>query len=540
MVSNAIAGYVNVEPMSKTIDTKVKDISSSTPIMPVITWGGDIATVFTNGSALTTQRGSIFTEEGVSLTLVNQNSFDEQVQKYLAGEQVYLRGTLDMILTAIEKLSADPRTVPVVIYQETWSTGGDVLVVRQEINRPEDLRGKTIVLQAHGPHVAYLFQVLRDSGLSVNDVKIRWVKDIVGLEGDTPGAMMKQDSSVDAVFVISPDAFTMTSGGKIGDGSEGSIKGAKFLLSTKTADKVIADIVAVRQDYFNANKDKVQKVVHGLMRGNEQLTDLVANKSTKKEDYKKIISASAEFLLGSKNATADAEGLYADCTFVGFAGNVQFFVDKEYPRNLEKMSKQIQSSLIDLKLLSKEFPVISANWNYEQLKNGLQNTQNVIIPKFDSAKVAAYATKNADSNSGDLFSLTVNFEANQSTFTPDLYATDFDRIIELSATYGGAIMSVVGYTDTEKYNQLRKTNADNATILTKAQQAGKNLSFQRALGFINAIVTYAESKGILLDRSQFTPVGMGYNKAKYADPKTEEEKRANRRVEFKLINFLAE
>ena len=64
-----------------------------------------------------------------------------------------------MVAQANDVLNADPRTKPVVIYQLTWSEGGDVLVVKDGIKEPKDLAGKKIVLQAYGPHVDYLTTV---------------------------------------------------------------------------------------------------------------------------------------------------------------------------------------------------------------------------------------------------------------------------------------------------------------------------------------------------------------------------------------------
>jgi ABC-type nitrate/sulfonate/bicarbonate transport system substrate-binding protein len=97
----------------------------------------------------------------------------------MRGDSAYLRCTLGMLNQAIEALD-DPRVKPVVIGQLTYSVGGDVLVVKSSIKTPADLEGKTIVLQAYGPHVDYLTRVLSDAGIALSDVKIKWVKDLTG------------------------------------------------------------------------------------------------------------------------------------------------------------------------------------------------------------------------------------------------------------------------------------------------------------------------------------------------------------------------
>ena len=108
------------------------------------------------------------------------------------------------------------------------------------------------MLQAYGPHIDYLARVLRDAGLSLKDVKLRWVKDLTGTN-QSPRAALREPG-IDAAMLIIPDALALTSGGKVGTGAEESVRGAKILLSTKTANRVIADFYAVRADYLAANR----------------------------------------------------------------------------------------------------------------------------------------------------------------------------------------------------------------------------------------------------------------------------------------------
>ena len=103
----------------------------------------------------------------------------------MSCETPYLRGTLGMINLAADVANRDPRTKPVVIYQHTYSAGGDTLVVKSHIKKPEQLKGKTIILQAYGPHLEYLDRILAGAGLTFKDVKLRWTKDLTGTE-ETP------------------------------------------------------------------------------------------------------------------------------------------------------------------------------------------------------------------------------------------------------------------------------------------------------------------------------------------------------------------
>ena len=199
------------------------------------------------------------------------------------------------------------------------------LVVKPGIKSPKSLKGKTIAVQAYGPHVDYLGKVLSNAGIKLTDVNIKWVPDLTGSD-DSPMAAF-YEKGIDAAMVIIPDALALTSNGTVGTGAEDSVKGAKILLSTKSANRIVADVYAVREDYYQANKKAVGDLVHGLLLAQESLRKLVKNKSAQKSEYNSMISSSAEILLDSSKAIADTEGLYADAMFVGFSGNKKFFAD---------------------------------------------------------------------------------------------------------------------------------------------------------------------------------------------------------------------
>ena len=129
--------YVTPVPLGKSATTPVGSVATGVTQVPIITWGGDIATVYANGNQATTAPGSIFGKLGLNLRLVREDVFAKQLDAYLAGRSPYLRGTLGMINMAAEAASRDPRTKPVVVYQMTWSAGGDALVVGEGIHAVE-------------------------------------------------------------------------------------------------------------------------------------------------------------------------------------------------------------------------------------------------------------------------------------------------------------------------------------------------------------------------------------------------------------------
>jgi outer membrane protein OmpA-like peptidoglycan-associated protein len=537
--------YIESPPLDKVVKTPVGEVAEGTVQVPIITWGGDIATILANGNTLRTAKGSPLGDRGLDLKLVREDKFPEQVTSYLSGKSPYLRGTMGMLNMAAELLSRDPRTQPVVIYQLSWSAGGDTLVVKPGIHGAKDLKGKTIALQAYGPHVDYLNKILTDAGLSPKDVTIRWLPDLTGT-GDTPMAAL-HEPDVDAAFVITPDALALTSNGTVGTGAEDSVRGARVLLSTKTANRIVADVYAVRADYFAAHRDQVEAFVRGLMEGQDRLKRLMADRQA--GAYRDTMGAAAQILLDSRQAVSDVEGLYADADLVGLKGNRDFFEDPDYPRGFKRLTREIQEAFTVLGLMSAPVALEQASWDYAMLGKGLAEASETSGQRFDREQVAAVVARRQQQGTlaaGEIFSFEIYFKPNQNSFSVDLYKDAFDKVIDLASTYGGALITVEGHSDPMGY--LRKKKAgESELVLGRIKQSAKNLSLSRAVAVRDSIVAHAESAGISLDPSQLAVVGHGIADPKSglcgADPcapKDEREWRDNMRVEFRVIQVEAE
>ena len=540
--ASAAPKQVPLKALSETVKSPVRGCEDRQTVnLPIITWGGDIATIYANGDQVDTKPGSIFAEKQLHFKLFREDVFPRQVEKYLSCETPYLRGTLGMINMAAEAANRDPRTKLVVIYQHTYSAGGDTLVVKGHIAKPEQLRGKTISLQAYGPHLEYLDRILASAGLTFKDIRIRWTKDLTGTE-ETPVAAFRE-SDVDAAMVITPDALALTSGGKTGTGAENSVKGARILLSTKTADHVIADVYAVRADYLASHKDEVEKFVHGLLLAEEAAAKLFKSKGT---GYTEAIKASAQILLDSADAVADTEGLYGDCRYAGWKGNVRFFGDKNNPRNFERTTADIQKGFIALGVMSGRISLDHAKWDYNRFKPGLADTGDVEAPRFDTGKVAKAVAKRQQSDEGVLFSFEIHFKPNQNTFPIELYKDEFRKVIEYATTYGGAVITVEGHSDPLEYLKKKKA-ATPELVLRQIKQSAKNLSLSRANQVRQNIIDYSKAKGIILDESQFAVLGHGIMSPRGGmcgddpcAPKNEQEWLGNMRVVFKILQVEGE
>ncbi len=539
--------YIEAPALSKVIKTSVGEVKQGEIQIPLITWGADVRTIYANGNARTTRNSSIFDNLGLKLRLKREDDFKRQIENYLSGKSPYLRGTLGMINMASEVLSKDARTKPIVIYQLSESAGGDALVVKKGINSAKDLRGKTIALQAYGPHVDYLAKILLDAGLSMSDVKLRWLADLTGTDNSPMAAMY--ESNIDAVLVIIPDALALTSGGNVGTGSEDSVLGARILLSTKTANRIIADVYAVRADYYKSHTAKVKNFVHGLMMARDDVKRIIANKASDSKNYRGLMRTSAEVLLDSAEALPDAEALYTDANHVDHNGNVKFFTQKNYSRNFSRRNTEIQSALVQIGLLSRSTELAKADWNFADFTQGLSSVGVAEAPRFNEREVASIVAKKQQQDTladGELFSFEVFFKPNQNSFPVDLYKDAFSRVISLASTYGGAIIAIEGHSDPLGYLKQKKKGSSEV-VLKRVKQSAKNLSLTRSNAVRSAVIEFAKAQNILLDESQFATVGHGIGKPKNGmcaaepcAPKTDAEWRDNMRVEFRIIQVEAE
>lgn len=557
-------GYLSPKPMSQVINVKFSPVSATTSIkVPLITWGGDVATILAD-------MDGIFKQEGLDVELFCENNFVKQVEMCLSGETPYIRGTMGMINAAADAFKAKGQEL-VVIYQLTWSNGGDAMTVR----KGKDLKSiRTVALQLYGPHMDYAANLFSTVN-RLKQVKFKWLQELTLPTFDTKGMVLdpvsafQQDPTLDATMSIVTDALMLTSGGKEGTGAEGSVKGSTVLLTTQTANQIISDVYAVPLEYYENHRAEVQKFVKALMRAEEALRDLRKNKSSQQTKYKQTLSKAAEILLGAPQATADVEALLRDCKFVGHSGNVAFFTGKGTLRNFKVLTDEIQVFFLQMEILTSRIPLTAAQWDYNALASGLKyavtsvaSSGNVVnstgvapVKKFDASKVAASVEKqiavepSSWEEENTLFVVEIYFDPNQGEFSAIRYRDDFQKALEIAQTYAGAVVVIEGHTDPlailkreeevkRENDQIKKRQME--IELEQMKQVAKNLSLQRAEAVRRNFISFCGEQDIDVDESQFVAVGLGVTIPKYNSPRTKDEWGANRRVVFRIKQVEAE
>ena len=324
-------------------------------------------------------------------------------------------------------------------------------------------------------------------------------------------------------------------------------------MSTKTADKIIADVYAVRKDFYQKYPQIVEKFVSGLLEAEELLRGYAAKDSA---EMKACLKASAGILIDDEGAVEDMQGMYLDARFVGLGGNVNFFTNTSNLRRFDALNAEVQSAFAGLGLISGSTAIASAKLDYDAIarESGLQIQSE--IPRFDQNAVSAVITKRQQMDTldeGELYAFEIYFRPNQKDFSADLYNTEFDRVLELMAIYGGALLTIEGHSDPTSYLKSKK-NKQPAMILSRIKQSARNLSYSRANAVRDSLIQYAIETGITIDSSQFGVVGHGVMKpntsgASYdasgdislkSAPRTREEWEATRRVVFRLVQIEAE
>lgn len=563
----------------------VGDVKSSGQIQaPFIVWGGDVATFHANGG-LKTASDSIYGKQGLSLNLVPGDDFIQQVRDYMSGKSPLLRGTFRMMGMASEVIGSDPRTKGVVLFQMTWSAG-DHAVARDRLKTIKDLKGAKVCLQRGGPHEGLLDDLLKDAGLTWDDVSVVWAKDLTGSD-QSPAALFRADQSIDVCFVISPDMLGLTSGlQSVGTGLEGTVKGARVLASTAERSRSIADVYVVRKDFYDANREWCEKFTAGYLKACEEVVDMKKLYETSGSTSFESLLKMAQDIYGKDvlpTIADDAYGLILDCAFVGYPGNVKFFRDANNASGFEAFQK----SALDLAQV-RGYATVRAgltpntlNWEsagFTQYLTKLDATQQerfraeAVLGEIEALNAGGQLDENT------IYEFSINFAPNQESFSASQYGIEFQKVVELSEKYGNAVVAVRGHSDPTKIlleavqagmqkGILRRTGSSgnftyylNGTELDLTQvdmlsetirrgefdgvaglnpretmQAALNLSRKRAEAVKDAILQFASQNNLDLDQSQIQPVGVGIAEPVIPKPTNMAEAEKNMRVEFRLI-----
>jgi outer membrane protein OmpA-like peptidoglycan-associated protein len=550
------------------------DLARGTLRVPIITWAADGVIVSSNGGLAPNPNSALARAVKMPVQLELVDDFDEQVKNYVSGKSPFLRGTVGMIaLTAEALTNIDKGLEPVVVVQLSWSTGADGFVAK-DIKTLADLKGKTVVLQQNGPHVDLVQVLLQDAGLKPGEVNLKYVRDITvnpkakdGKVND-PANALRTDASLTAAACISPDILTLTAGGTVGTGAEDSVKGARPILTTRTASRVIADVYAVRRDFFEAQKPLVQSFVSAQLAEQKRFQEFLANVAKKTQadapkvaEFKKLSRPLAGIFLQDEAAVNDyIVWVGVDSELAALEGNTEFFTAANNPVGFDATQKRALAYYEQTGLVTTPKTLAFAGWNFGTDFGTSTKAKEPEKRTFASAQDVRRAADSKDASK--LFSYTFKFPAKMAEIRWQDYREVFETMHEKVTRYGGAVVQLRGHADNFFYNFVQMKRGKGETSYQRriegssqfeslplptseevANSANK-LSYSRAFAVKQAYAQYLrESLGKTpdeMDLTRFDVKGMGIGDPVVKSPTTPAEREENMRGEMVIIAVEAE
>jgi NitT/TauT family transport system substrate-binding protein len=424
---------------------------------------------------------------------------------YAAGNVHVGWGTLDMVPLFMEALHKDSRVMPRIYQQVDWSNGGDGIVVRDTVKSIADLRGKTIVLAQNSPSHFFVLNALINGGVQPSEVNFKFTQDAF-----QAAAAFNADKKIAGAVSWSPDIYNLA-----------KVKGNRMLVTTTTANKLIADIWFARADFAKDNPDIIEGLVRGIFDGMESLKD-----QNSKAAAAKLMAA------GYSIPEADALSMQGDAHSTNWAENQEFFLNQNNPTNFERTWNTAY-------YLYKRIGAVSDKTEFDQVmdfsvlqklgKEAKYSSQkNEYAVQFAPATAAAIQGESDEiltktvvihfyPNSWDLskqVAETVDGKATEQLYDPNAKFV-VEEIGKMAGQFGAARIIIEGHSDSSMKDRV-------------PESAVQELSGNRA----NAVKEAILKKFPTLQPNQFSVSGMGW--ARPADPNDPLNQAKNRRVEVKV------
>jgi len=424
---------------------------------------------------------------------------------YAAGNLHVGWATLDMVPLFLEGLRKDSRVMPRIYQQVDWSNGGDGIVVRDAIKTMADLRGKTVVLAQNSPSHFFVLNALINAGVQPAEVEFKFTQDAF-----QAAAAFNGDKRIAGVVSWAPDIYNLE-----------KVKGNRLMVTTATANKLIADVWFARADFAKDNPDVMEGLVRGIFDAMQELKTQDA-----RQKVAKLMAA------GYSIPESDALGMLGDAHSTNYAENRDFFLNQNNPTSFERTWNTAYFLYKKINVVSQQTPFdqvmdfsiiqkLGAEPKYASQKNeydvqfapatagSIQGEKDEILTKTvvihfypNSWDLAKKVTKNIDGKDVE-----------------ELYDPNVGFIVEevgkLAGQYGAARIVIEGHTDGSMRGTVPKSLV-------------QELSLNRANSVKEAILRKFPS----LQPNQFASSGIGWDRP--AAPSDPENHAKNRRVEVKI------
>ncbi|MCC6884714.1 MAG: phosphate ABC transporter substrate-binding/OmpA family protein [Verrucomicrobiales bacterium] len=475
-------------------------------------WAGWAPIILQNGGSAP---GKVWTTPGGEPFKVELVLIDNPVtmrDAYASGQVHIGWATLDMVPLFMEELKKDNRIMPRIFQQVDWSNGGDGIVIRRSAAKnPQkptvsDLRGKKVALAQNSPSEYFVLNALVNGGVQPSEVEFVYTEDAF-----QAAAAFNSDKSIAACVTWAPDIYNLS-----------EVPENHLLVSTATANKLIADVWFARADFARDNMDICEGLVRGIFDG------MAAMQTTEGKNQAAALMAKLYGL-----PEADAVGMLGDAHSTNYAENRDFFLNQNNPANFERtwntsyllyrrMSRVGAPTPFDKVM---DFSIIQKLADVEPYKSSRNEYQINFAPKSVQTVKAEgteiltkVITVHFYPNSWDLRKKITKHEGGQDVEV--YYDPNVDFVLEevgkLAGQYGAANIVIEGHTDASMKGRVN-------------DQMVKDLAENRANSVKEALVNAFNN----LNPNQFSVEGVGWERP--ADPSDPLNHALNRRVEIKVI-----
>src|SRR6266446_4263436 len=474
---------------------------------PINVWPGWAPIIVANGG-MAPSDASVFAKKFgfyVRLSIVDDPIKARDL--FASGHSHVLWGTLDMIALFAPELAKDSRTVPVVAQQVDWSAGGDGIVARGDIRSVNDLRMRgahrpKVVLAQNSPSHYLVMSLLLDAGIDPAQVDFKWA-------GDAPAAakIFVQDPSFEAFVGWSPDIYTVSD----------KVPGTRLVVTTGSANHLVADVWAVRNDFYRDHPDIVANLMRGIFDGMDLVRKNVAAAAQTLSRAYNIPVEDCQSMIGKDGGVAEG-----DAHLTNYRENVNFFLDPMNPSNFEIAWNRASTIYKSLGAIDAPVPPakVKAASILAKMSEEYKEVRDLSQPTFRPG--ALFKTAEADASEILTKSVIISFEPNKSALNPD-YDPTIPKVMEeigkLAGAFGNAYIVVEGNTDASRKGVVP------ADLV-------RQLSYDRADSVRKSILTKYK-----FDPNKFKVVGNGWDNPVpgMTDASNVDHNKKNRRVEVKVF-----
>ena len=526
------AGIASAQGMAGAPASPVRDCRAGPEIdIPVIARGFDLIAIHATddlvGPSIFDRQAEMPDGTALDIGVAPMDGYADSLDAYLACETPFLRTTHALMSEIAARTETDPRTEMIPVFFYGWSNGDRVLLGRN-VDALSNLAGSE--LAAAPQDLGFALQMIEDAGDGAGVV----------VTPDPGGALAAPAGARFAV--VSSEAARILTAGDVGTGAEGSVAGARALVSTTSASRVAGDILAVRRDFWEDNPDTVRTVIRALLKAEELF----------REDLKKqvvdFMRASEILHGGDPSREAALRRMWSGVESVGLAGQVDW-ADPDNARSFTRLINETQSRMVAAGLLDSAAGFATPPLDYAALGGDVWDKRRVETTAFDSdaASRAIREMSSAELDGNTIAQVTILFKPNQAVFPVAEYREAFEEALDKSQVYAGAVLSIEAHSSYLAY--VDGVNRRGWTLPRQKRELAslRNTSTARALSVRDALLETADTLGLPLDPSQITiqgrgiedPLG-GFCGELPCRPKSEAEWKESRRVVFRVVQMESE